>query len=102
MASDEVHVGDIGTEFRCTIQDCPSSLDLSSATTKQIKFKKPSGERLVKNASFYTDGSDGIIKYTTVSGDIDECGRWQLQGFVVLGDSQYHTDVKFFRVFRNV
>ena len=79
MAADEIHVDDVGTLFKVTIADCPSSLDISSATTKTLKFKKPSGTVLSKPGTFFTDGSDGILTYTSVSGDLDECGRWELQ-----------------------
>ena len=102
MAADEIHVNDVGTLFKATIQDCPDSLDISSASTKQLKFKKPSGELLTKAGTFFTDGTDGILTYTSVSGDIDECGRWELQAFLVLGSSSYHSDVAKFRVFRNM
>lgn len=102
MAADEIHVNDVGTVFKVTIADCPDSLDVSSATTKTLKFKKPSGEVLSKAGVFFTDGTDGIIKYTSVSGDLDECGRWELQAFLVLGVSSYHSDVAKFRVFRNL
>jgi len=102
MTADEIHVNDVGTVFKVTIADCPTTLDVSSATTKQLKFKKPGGDLLVKDGQFYTDGTDGVIKYTSVSGDLDECGRWELQAFLVFGGSSYHSDVAKFRVFRNL
>ena len=102
MAADEIHENDVGTLFKATIKDCPNDLDISSASTKQLKFKKPGGDILVKAGTFFTDGTDGILTYTSVSGDLDECGRWRLQAFLVLGSSSYHSDVAKFRVFPNV
>ena len=102
MAADEIHVDDVGTLFKATIADCPDSLDISGASTKQLKFKKPGGTVITRAGTFFTDGSDGILTYTSIAGDIDECGRWELQAFLVLGGSSYHSDVAKFRVFRNL
>ena len=60
MASNEIHKNDIGTVFKVTIKDGSSAVDISTSTTKQLIFKKPSGQKLEANASYYTDGSDGI------------------------------------------
>ena len=80
-----MQVGDIGTIITLTIQNTSGSIvNVSSATTKQIRLRKPSGEVLNKTASFTSDGSDGKIQYTTISGDLDESGRWEMQAVVVL------------------
>ena len=81
---DPVRVGDVGTVIRLVVQDQDEAiLDVSSASTKQIIFRKPSGATLTKVASFSTDGTDGRIQYATIAGDIDESGIWQMQGYVV-------------------
>lgn len=100
--SEEIHVDDIGTIFRLTFLQSGSVVDLSTATTKQIWFKKPSGEILTKTASFYTDGTDGILQYTVVSGDLDEKGTYEIQGFVVITAGTFHSDVQTFQVNRNI
>jgi hypothetical protein len=41
--------------------------------------------KIVKSASFVTDGRDGYIMYTTTSGDINEKGLWKIQGQVAFG-----------------
>lgn len=102
MASGEIHKNDIGTEFRCTMKDGSSIVDVSTASTKQLIFVKPSGEKLTKTATFYTDGTDGIISYVTVSGDLNECGLWAIQGFVIIGTGEYHSDIRNFKVERNL
>jgi len=98
----EIHLNDIGTEFRCTIKDCSTVVDVSTVTTKELIFVKPSGERLTKTASFYTDGTDGIITYTSVSGDLNECGLWSIQGFVIIGTGEFHSNIRNFKVERNL
>ena len=83
-----VFVGDVGTIFKTTIKDCDTgtAIDLSIATAgttvKQLIFKKPDGTTVTQTASFYSDGSDGIITYTTVAADIDISGTWSIQGHV--------------------
>lgn len=101
MAANEIHKGDIGTRFKCTIKDGDTVVDISTVTTKQIKFTKPSGELLTKTASFFTDGTDGIIYYDTIEGDLDEVGSWELEGYVVFSSSsKFNSDIKSFKVHR--
>lgn len=103
MAAEEVHYRDINSVFTVTIKDDDVAVDISTATTKQLIFTKPSGSQLTKNASFYTDGTDGIIKYATVDGDLNEVGVWKLQAYIILsGGGTWHTDIAEFRVHRNL
>jgi len=102
MAKDEIHVDDIGTIFTITIKDGASIVDVSSATTQQLIFKKPSGTTSTKTTSFVTDGSDGKIKYTTVADDIDEIGLWKLQSYIVMPSGSWKTDVGSFNVYANL
>ncbi len=98
----EVHLNDIGTLFRLELTDGDIAVDISGATTKQIKLKKPDGTVLTKAAVFSTDGTDGKMFYQTISGDIDETGEWLIQGYVVLGTGTWNTSVHAFRVFENL
>lgn len=100
--SNEIHVNDIGTIFLVTIKEATVAQDVSSATTKQLLFKNPSGTVLTKTAVFNTNGTDGKIKYTTVSGDLSIWGSWQLQAYIVLPTGEWHTDVVNFEVYKNV
>ena len=100
MASNEIHKNDIGTVFKVTIKDGSSAVDISTSTTKQLIFKKPSGQKLEANASYY---SDGIITYTTVDGDLNEEGMWKIQGKIILsGGNTFNTDLTSFKVHRNL
>lgn len=102
MPADEIRMEDIGTKFKITVKDGSSVVDISGATTKQLIFKKPGGTKLTKTAVFFTDGTDGIITYDTLSGDLDEDGMWKVQGYVVLSSGTYHTDIHRFKVHRNL
>lgn len=100
----DIHYGDIGTVFKLQVKDRDGNpFDLSQTTVKQIKFKKPSGEVLVKNATFETTGVDGSIYYTTVAGDLDETGIWEIQVYVEFNANlKYHTSIHEIEVEMNV
>lgn len=99
----EVRKNDIGTDIKITIKDGNAVVDVSSVTTKEIVFKKPSGTLVTKAASFDTDGTDGVIKYTTESGFLDEIGTWEIQGRVKFSSTQdWKTSLGNMRVHRNL
>ena len=102
MSANEIHVGDIGTVLTVTVKDDTAVVDISSATTKQIILRKPSGTNLEKTGVFVTDGSDGQMKYTTVSGDLSEAGDWSVQAKVVLTSGTWFSDVSTFTVHPNL
>jgi len=102
MAS-EIHLYDKGIQFLGTVRDQDNNIvDISTAAVKQLIFKKPSEEVVVKNATFYTDGSDGKLYYITGSGDLDELGNWQYQVYIEPGSNWYHSDIVKFKVERNL
>jgi len=93
---------DIGTIFRATFKDGSDIVDISSATTKELIFKKPSGSVVYKAGTFYSSGTDGQLQYTTVSGDLDETGLWSLQGYVEISSNKHKSDIYKFRVYDNL
>ncbi len=107
---EEVHLGDIGTIFRATINDCTetngvatqTAIDISSATTLELIFKSPKGVVKTFTAGFTTDGSDGQIQYTTILGDLDEVGNWKIQAYIVLPTGSWRSDIGQFRVHENL
>lgn len=102
MAIDEIHVLDIGTVFNITIKDGNSVIDISSATIKEIHFGKPNGELLIGTAEFITDGTDGLIKYTTLADDLDIDGNWHLQAYIVMSTGSWKSDISNFQVHKNL
>ena len=81
-----LHKGDVGTPIVLTLlsHKTNAAIDVSAAIEISFLFEKPSGDTMQKAGSFYTDGSDGMIKYVTVEGDIDEDGKWEMEGYVVI------------------
>lgn len=100
----EIHVDDIGTTFRLTIVDCDDVLiDISTATVKDIIFKKPDGTKVTKSGVFYTNGTDGIIDYVTIADDLDLAGTgWHVQAFVTLTTGTWSSEIGDFTVVDNL
>ena len=73
--------GNTGTVFRYTIKDQDGDVvDVSSASTKQLKFTSPHGAVTTLSADFYTDGTDGIVECRNFTPDI--AGRWRVRGYL--------------------
>ncbi len=102
MASEKIHLNDVGTSIRVRVQEDGVNIDISTATTTLIFLKKPSGTTTQYTATFVNDGSDGLMHYISVSGDIDEVGTWRGQGFVVLPQGEFFTERQSFKVNSNL
>ena len=68
MAANEIHKDDIGTVFTLTVKDGSAVVNVASASSKLIKFRKPGGVIISKTAEFVTDGTDGKISLTVNQG----------------------------------
>lgn len=85
---DAFHVGDVGAVFVVQVTEWDEdtqafvAVNISGATTLTIYLTKPNGTVLTKTASLDTTGTDGKMKYTTVSGDLSVAGTWKIQGYV--------------------
>ena len=105
MPQGEMRVGDIGTVLIFTLKETESEeiLNISTATVKTILLKKPDGTVLTKTASFVTDGSDGKLKYKTISGDISIAGIWEAQAYIeMVAGEKWHSDTIVIKVFNNL
>lgn len=98
----EIHVGDVGTMFIATLVEDSVAVDISSATTVEMVFLKPDGTAVSKTAVFYSDGTDGKIRYATLAGDLDQAGKWKLQAYVEMPSWSGHSDIATFRVYSNL
>jgi hypothetical protein len=102
--SAEIHVGDQGTQIVVAITEGGAALDLSSASSRQIVFRKPGGDTLTLAAAVDGDPEDGriIVLTGTESGEveIDEPGLWLLQGRVQFPSGRWHTARDSFHVLR--
>ncbi len=101
MAS-EIHVNDVGTKFLVTIKDDGVAVDVSSASSITMKFKKPDDEVISRTGTLDSTGTDGKVYYTTIAGDLDEAGLYKLQAVVNLSSGTYYTDIYSFKVHCNL
>jgi hypothetical protein len=99
MAS-EVHTDDVGTRFLITIKDDGAVVDLTGATLKQLTFKKPDDSTIARTATAGGGGAElsGVMYYDSVAGDLDQTGKYKLQGKVSIPSGTYYTDIYSFNV----
>jgi hypothetical protein len=102
MSVEEIHVGDIGTIFRCTIYDDTTIVNIAPATSLKIIFKLPDTTVIEKTAELYTNGSDGILQYTTISGDLSLAGNWSMQAEITMSTGKWRSDIVKFHVYENL
>ena len=101
MAIKEViHVGDIGTKLRVTIEENDAPVDLTGATTLQILLKSEPDGTLKTFTATVEDAVNGIIYYTTASAsDLDVHGLWKIEGRVQLAGGDWKTSIDTFMVY---
>jgi hypothetical protein len=101
MSCNQIHVNDSGIQLKVTVYDCGTVVNVSGATNT-ISIRKPNGTKTDYAASLLTDGTDGVIYYTTVSGDLDITGTYKIQATVQTSQGVYHSSVGSFRVKCNI
>ncbi len=89
-----LYKGEIGKTILChffRVEDGEKiDLDISLATTKELRVVKPSGTADEFALTFVADGRDGRARYiTTTADDLDEAGLWSAQGHVSGDDFDY-------------
>lgn len=78
-----INLNDEGTQIIGRIKDHTGAIyPISTATVKNFIFRKPNGSTITRECSFLTNGTDGIMIYTTLSGDIDQIGRWEIKAYI--------------------
>lgn len=98
---DKISINDIGTSLQIVVKESDAVVDISTATAKAIILKKPGGEEVEKAAAFLTDGTDGIVAYSTQAGDIDQKGIWSYRAKITFSAAlvfhtiDYQVDGKF-------
>lgn len=101
----EIHEDDIGTSFRLTVYDCqdpPVAIDVGVASVMEVKFRRPDYSAFTRTGTLYTDGSDGIIEYVTIAGDLDAEGTWSIQAVVTLPTGIWNSSVESVKVHSNI
>lgn len=102
MAANEIHLQDIGTIFEVTLMDGDVIVNLLGATAQSIVFLLPDKSVITKTSVFKTDGTDGIIQYTTIADDLSQIGKWKIQAVVQLVAGTWSSDISEFKVHDNI
>jgi hypothetical protein len=103
MSHADIRVGDIGTVFRLTIVDeVEDVVNISAATTTEIRFQKPDETSVDQDAAFTTDGVDGEIQYVTIADDLDVSGKWKIQAYIVTPVGEWRSEIETFWVQENL
>jgi len=85
-------VGDIGfiIEHLVTTNGV-TPRNISGATVKEFHAETPAGVTKTWTADFTTTGADGLLRYVTIAGDLDEAGDWAIQAYVEDGGTELHS-----------
>ena len=103
MSTHNPHVGDIGTILEIAVEDSDGAVDCSGATTKEVKLEKPDNTTVTKPLGFKTDGTDGVLTWTTtLASDLDQPGVWSAQVHIVLPSGEFRSSWDTFTVDPNL
>lgn len=104
---DHIQVGAIGLAIKLQIKDGNEIMNLTSASISassiRIIIEKPDDTLISASATFYTDGTDGIIFYkTSGSSDLDQVGDYNVQAYIIAPDFSGYTTPVTFPVYENL
>lgn len=108
MSDDDLYMGAVGLVIELTIKELnentgiESIVDVSDATIKRIHIRKPNGVVLQKPSTFKTDGTDGIVQYITILGDLDIAGLYKCQAYISTPSFTGYSSIVSFTVGQNL
>lgn len=74
--------GQYGLVLTLTVKENGVVKNISTYTTRTLRYRKPDGSTIEVSMSFVTDGSDGKVTYTFPSGALDDGGSYSGQLFL--------------------
>ncbi|HXH05869.1 MAG TPA: hypothetical protein VNI83_04690 [Vicinamibacterales bacterium] len=98
MSHQEVRLGDTGTKLRVALLDGETPVDLSALVVGKLKLRKPDGTVIERVATVVPPPSSGVLEYTTIAGDLDQVGQWEIQAYIEVGTGQWHSTREIFVV----
>jgi hypothetical protein len=100
---EHIQKNDIGTViYMVVVDEDDDPVNITTAYLLEMKFKKPVTGTVILRDAIVHDGSGGVMKYTLISGDADEVGLVEAQGYVEMPGWQGHTSVEYFYVDDNL
>lgn len=99
----QFRVGQVGASILIHVREDSAVVDISGATVKTLRLRKPSGVVIERATTFVTDGRDGDVIYVSVAADFDEVGPWVGQVRMEFGSTQkWASDLFSFAVAENL
>ena len=90
---------DFGWVGRLTLKQDGTAVDISSYTTKEMFLVDPDGvSSTAKTADFDSDGTDGKLKYTILTSEINAVGNWNVFARIKKADVELTSDPLVFLV----
>ena len=90
---------DFGWVGRLTLKQDGTVVDISSFTTRQMFLVDPDGTAsTAKTANFDSDGTDGKLKYTILTSEINKVGNWNVFARIKKTGVELTSDPLEFRV----
>jgi len=92
--SGKIYVGDFGV-----FVDVSTGIDLTGATHYELSITKANGRKVIWPPTPVVPLSGGILRYTTVSGDLDVLGDYKLQAKVTFPSGYFIGETAIFHVY---
>lgn len=90
--------GQYGLVLTLTVKENGVVKNISTYTTRTLRYRKPDGSTVDVSMSFVTDGSDGQVTYTFPIGTLDDGGSYTGQLFLSKTDVMLPTSKFTFTV----
>lgn len=99
----EIQEGGVGILLVFTVLDENGAImDVSLSTSIELIFRKSDDEVITRVGTFHTDGTDGLVDYHTVAGDLTVSGEWLVQAKITTNSHVLFSRKKEFTVLSNI
>jgi len=104
MASIEFQENSVGTPliFQVLNNAGDGPLNISGYTTRRLIFTRSDGTKVIKDGTLYTDGTDGLLMFTTGVGDFTPPGWYQIQAQLLAPSVEQYAEADVFYVNPNL
>jgi hypothetical protein len=97
-----IYAGAIGFTIELGLINEYDPMDISTATVKQIVIQSPDGTTHAYEAYFLTDGTDGILYYETIGGELNQHGTYGVQAYIEMPSFSGRSSIVEFEVYENL
>jgi hypothetical protein len=85
-----------------TVTSAGAARNISTASAKSIRLKRPDGKVFTKTAAFTSDGSNGKIYYIFESGILSMSGQWEIEAVITFASGAQISQKGTFAVFDTI